>query len=109
MLFNRKFFMSKREIKLLINDMLDSAAKILAYSKGMSYEQFLADNKTKDAVVRNFEIIGEAANRLPEAFRLARHKIDWQRIRDFATELYMSILGSTISLSGTSKKNTCQC
>jgi uncharacterized protein with HEPN domain len=34
----------------------------------MSFEEFLKDSKTIDAVIRNFEIIGEAANRLPEAF-----------------------------------------
>ncbi len=42
-------------------DIVDSANKILAYTDGYSFEQFLADGKTVDAVIRNFEIIGEAA------------------------------------------------
>ena len=85
--------MSKRAIKLLIDDMLDSAAKVQAYTKGMTYEQFLADNKTKDAVVRNFEIIGEAASRLPEAFRLTHRKIDWQRIRGLRNRIVHEYFG----------------
>jgi uncharacterized protein with HEPN domain len=57
--------MSKRSTDLLIDDILDSGHKILDYTYGLTLEQFSADSKTVDAVIRNFEIIGEAANRLP--------------------------------------------
>ena len=60
--------MSKRNPELLINDILDSCNKILQYTNSMNFEEFSKDHKTIDAVIRNFEIIGEAANRLPEAF-----------------------------------------
>ena len=59
--------MSKREPSLLINDIIESGEKILNYTEGMDYETFIQDPKTIDAVFRNFEIIGEAANRLPES------------------------------------------
>jgi len=59
--------MSKREPSLLINDIIESGEKILNYTEGMDYETFIQDPKTIDAVIRNFEIIGEAANRLPES------------------------------------------
>lgn len=68
--------MSKRDPKLLVGDILDSAAKILNYTEGLSYEAFVSDSKTIDAVIRNFEIIGEAANRLPEAFKANYLEID---------------------------------
>ena len=55
--------MSKREPKLLVSDILDSAHKILDYTAGQTFEDFKKDSKTVDAVIRNFEIIGEAANR----------------------------------------------
>jgi uncharacterized protein with HEPN domain len=61
--------MSKRHIELLLNDIVESGEKIFHYVQGLSYEQFLNDDKTIDAVVRNFEIIGEAANRLPDDFK----------------------------------------
>jgi uncharacterized protein with HEPN domain len=56
--------MSKREPKLLVSDILESAQKILDYPAGQRFEDFTKDSKTVDAVIRNFEIIGEAANRL---------------------------------------------
>lgn len=57
--------MSKRDSSLLVDDILDSAGKILKYTRNLDFEQFVSDTKTVDAVIRNFEIIGEAANRLP--------------------------------------------
>lgn len=57
--------MSKRNALLLLKDILDSTRLIEEYSSGMNYEVFCKDTKTRDAVVRNFEIIGEAANNLP--------------------------------------------
>ena len=60
--------MSKRTSSLLISDIIDSGQKIMTYTEGLTYGQFLVDSKTVDAVIRNFEIIGEAANRLSEEF-----------------------------------------
>ncbi len=54
--------MSKRNAALLLEDILSSARKIITYTQGLSFEAFIADEKTIDAVIRNFEIIGEAAN-----------------------------------------------
>jgi uncharacterized protein with HEPN domain len=61
--------MSKREPFLLLSDILDSIEKIKSYTQNHSFTTFIEDSKTIDAVIRNFEIIGEAANRLPEDFR----------------------------------------
>lgn len=49
--------MSKRDLTLLLEDMLDAAEKIKRYVEGMDYQDFVKDDKTIDAVVRNFEII----------------------------------------------------
>ena len=59
----------------------------MVYTVGLSYEQFLGDEKTIDAVIRNFEIIGEAANRLPEEIRDQHPNIDWHRIRGFRNRI----------------------
>ena len=69
--------MSKRTPSLLLEDILDAANKILDYTIGMTYEDFYNDNKSVDAVCRNFEIIGEAANLLPDEFRTEYGMIDW--------------------------------
>jgi uncharacterized protein with HEPN domain len=85
--------MSKRESKLLIEDILESGQKILDYTKGLTYEEFLKDSKTVDAVIRNFEIIGEAANRLTEDFKDENSNIDWHRIRGFRNRIVHDYFG----------------
>lgn len=75
--------MSKREPSLLVEDIIESAEKILLYTNNLTFEQFSNDGKTIDAVIRNFEIIGEAANRLPDEFKDKHSDIDWHRIRGF--------------------------
>ena len=72
--------MSKRDPKLLIDDILDSANKILDYTNNFTLDDFISDSKTVDAVARNFEIIGEAASRIPEAFRAGYPDIEWRRV-----------------------------
>lgn len=79
--------MSKREPSLLINDIIESGEKILNYTEGMDYETFIQDPKTIDAVIRNFEIIGEAANRLPESYKENHPEIDWFKIRGFRNRI----------------------
>ena len=68
--------MSKRDTLLLLDDMLQSAQKIKRYTKDLDYDSFLADDKTIDAVVRNFEIIGEAANCIDQDFRDSNPEIE---------------------------------
>lgn len=85
--------MSKRDPKLLIRDMLESCNKILQYTDNMDFEAFCNDSKTLDAVIRNFEIIGEAANRLPEDFKDDYNNIDWHRIRGFRNRIVHDYIG----------------
>ncbi len=85
--------MSKRQPSLLIEDIIESGNKILTYTSTLSFNDFIADSKTVDAVVRNFEIIGEAANRLPEEFREKYPEIDWHRIRGFRNRIIHDYFG----------------
>ena len=85
--------MSKREPYLLIEDIIESAGKILDYTAQLSFEEFIEDSKTIDAVIRNFEIIGEAANRLPEDFKEKYDQIDWHRIRGFRNRIVHHYFG----------------
>ena len=61
--------MSKRDLRLFLTDTLESIAKIVRYTAGLSFEQFEADDMALDAVVRNLEIIGEAARHIPPTLR----------------------------------------
>jgi len=90
--------MSNRNSKLLVEDILESCRKILDYTEALSFEEFIADHKTVDAVIRNFEIIGEAANRLPEEFKESHWDIDWYRIRGFRNRIVHDYFGIDYSI-----------
>ena len=97
--------MSNRSPQLLLEDIVESANKILFYTAGLSFEQFLADGKTLDAVVRNFEIIGEAANRLPEEIKDRYPNIDGHRIRGFRNKIVHDYMGIDFKIVWLIKEN----
>ncbi|WP_026631945.1 HepT-like ribonuclease domain-containing protein [Dyadobacter alkalitolerans] len=69
--------MSERAPSILF---LDSVETVLEYTLGMSFDDFLADRKTRDAVIRNIQVLGEAANRVPKDIREQYPEIEWMRI-----------------------------
>jgi uncharacterized protein with HEPN domain len=85
--------MSKRDPLLLIDDIIESIEKIKRYTGELDYSEFVKDEKTKDAVIRNFEIIGEAANRLSSDFHQRHDEIEWNRIRGFRNRIVHHYFG----------------
>ena len=69
-----------KDFRVYLDDIIESAEKIKSHISGMSYEDFLNDAKTIDAVLRNLEIIGEAAKRIPENIRQQRPDIEWYKV-----------------------------
>ena len=90
--------MSNRDDSLLIADMLESAEKIISYTQGLSFDEFEIDSKTVDAVIRNFEIIGEAANRLGEKFRADNPEIEWDQLRGFRNRIVHEYFGIDLEI-----------
>jgi uncharacterized protein with HEPN domain len=90
--------MSDRSPRLLLEDIIEAANKIFAFVEGMTLEDFSKDEKTKDAVIRNFEVIGEAANRLPDEFKLKYHKIEWARIKGFRNRVVHDYFGIDLKI-----------
>ena len=72
--------MSKRSLELLVDDIWEPIEKFERYTEDMTQENFQNDEKTTDAVVRNLEIIGEAAGRLPEDFVDRNSEIEWANV-----------------------------
>ncbi|MEW6288439.1 MAG: DUF86 domain-containing protein [Thermodesulfobacteriota bacterium] len=72
--------MSKRTAEILLFDIRQAIEKIRKYTSGMNREGFISTDMAADAVVRNLEIIGEAANRLPEDFISLHPEIEWRKI-----------------------------
>ncbi|MBI5326555.1 MAG: DUF86 domain-containing protein [Ignavibacteriae bacterium] len=88
----------QRNIKLYIIDIYDSIDKIIEYTSGMSLENFQTDRKTIDAVVRNFEIIGEASNQLPTSFKLIHENIEWRNLIDFRNVMIHEYFGINVEI-----------
>ena len=83
-----------RDSSLYLEDILESCGKIERFTEQLSFDQFLEDEKTYDAVVRNLEIIGEAAKNIPEDVRLRYPDIEWRKIaglRDIIAHEYFGI------------------
>lgn len=90
--------MSKRNDDLLIEDIISSCNKILDYTKDFSEEEFKEDDKTIDAVIRNFEIIGEPSNKLSESFKDKNPQIDWFKMTGLRNRLIHDYMGIDLSI-----------
>ena len=90
--------MSKRDSKLLLEDILEASNKIFSYLFDFSFEDFTNDSKTIDAVIRNFEIIGEAANRLPNEFKELHNNIEWYKIIGLRNRIVHEYMGVDTSI-----------
>lgn len=83
-----------RDYRICLEDMREAGLKIRRYAEGLSFEVFSADEKTVDAVVRNLEILGEAAKRVPDSVRLANPEVEWYKLaglRDILIHQYFGI------------------
>jgi len=70
----------KREYRLYIDDILEAVEKIEKYVEDLSFDEFTEDTKTIDAVIRNFQIIGEATKRIPEEVKGRYADIPWKEM-----------------------------
>lgn len=91
-----------RRYDLYINDILEAIDNIGEYTKEMSFEKFEDDKKTIDAVIRNFEVIGEATKNIPSEIQLKYNTIPWKdmaRLRDKLIHQYFGIKLNIVWLS----------
>jgi uncharacterized protein with HEPN domain len=72
--------MSERGARLYFADIEDALGKIERYTSGFSFEQFASNQQVIDAVVRNFEIVGEAVRNIPNEVTLAHPDIPWEKM-----------------------------
>jgi uncharacterized protein with HEPN domain len=82
-----------RDHNFFIDDILDAIKNIKQYTKGYNYESFKADKKTIDAVVRNFEIIGEATKKLSDEIKKKNPDVEWKKIAGFRDVLIHDYFG----------------
>ncbi len=83
----------RRSYKLYLEEILSSTNKIQKYVGDSSFEDLLKDEMKIDAVVRNFEIIGEAANKISQEIKEKYPSIEWRKISDFRNILAHEYFG----------------
>lgn len=85
--------MPRRDDRLRVEDMLDAIRWIGAHSAGLSADEFCRDRKTLDAVVRNLQIIGEAAAHLSDDVLALRPAVPWADMRSMRNVLVHEYFG----------------
>lgn len=70
----------RREWLIYLRDMIDFINKIQSYTHGLTKDRFADRGMTYDAILRNLELIGEAAGHIPVAIRSQRQEIPWRMI-----------------------------
>src|SRR2546423_10228100 len=90
--------MPKRDPDLLLEDIRLALRRIERYTRGMQREEFLVDEKTIDAVVRNLEIIGEAVRWLREDFKLQHVDVPWGQIAGLRNRIVHDYFGLDLAI-----------
>jgi uncharacterized protein with HEPN domain len=88
----------KREYRDYLQDIYDAINEIATFIKGMTYEDFLKDKKTINAVIRSIEVIGKASKQLPKAVRDKNPSIPWEKMAGMRDKVIHEYFGVDIEI-----------
>ncbi len=88
----------ERLIKDYLIDILESIQDITDFTKGMTIDQFSVDRKTVKAVIRCLEVIGEAANKIPNDVREKYSEVPWTEIIGMRNRLIHEYFGVDVHI-----------
>jgi uncharacterized protein with HEPN domain len=90
--------MSSRSPLLYLDDLLEAGKAIQSYLIEISFDEFTSDRMRQSAVIREFEIIGEAVGKLPEDLKALVPEVAWQDIKDFRNLLAHQYFGVDLAI-----------
>lgn len=90
--------MPDRDPAILLDDIRRAIDKIAKYTSGLSKQSFISNEMVVDAVVRNLEVIGEAAKRLPESFQNKHPEIPWRQIAGLRNRIVHHYFGLDLEI-----------
>lgn len=104
-----------RDPRLRLEDIIEACGQIARYIEGYDFQRFAHDDKTRDAVIRQFEIAGEAVKGVPESWRNLEPEIPWRLVagfRDVLSHSYfaveMNIVWDAASVKAPDLKAACE-
>jgi len=87
-----------RDFQIYLEDVIEAVDSIEEYTRELTYEAFVKDKKTVDAVVRNFEVIGEATKHIPEKVRMEYPSVPWRDMAGIRDKLIHGYFGVNLDV-----------